>query len=411
MAFVLAVGTVLAAHPASAQPRGPAMAPRPAPRPGAPPTEEPEPPADEEATPHPVAALAKEGEGEGEGAPQLVPKFATGFVLVTSSYTAVPRAVPRNRYDSALSAVAGVAVVGQPWEKWDYLAYTLASLQASSITGTGGAVSPEQITIRYTPTKPFSLQAGWMRMPFSMSQSSVIAQSMFPTRPEASSLFFTGADAGLLAAYEQTSGIVHAKAGAFDGSSLGLTMPQLTTRGPASVVSLEVTPLGPMKPLEADFGETPFRFGVSLAGLYRSAKAYDTRGYEALAMRDWRFAVSLRASYRGAFVQGEYLQAVQTDDLSRRPRIARGAYAEASYYLAVQKKLGLSPVARVSWSVQDESFFPLHVLALQAGLALYPRGEIPDPSVLRFILQYRGERRVEELEVAHGVILSGMYRF
>ena len=204
---------------------------------------------------------------------------------------------------------------------------------------------------------------------------------------------------------------MHVKAGLFDGASLGLTFPQLTTRGPVGVLSVEASPLGAMKALEADFGDTPFRFAFSAAGLYRSAQAYDGRGYEALSMRDWRIAFALRASYRGAFLQGEYLQATQSDDLSRRPRIARGAYAEASYYLAVQKKLGLSPVARVSWSVQDESFFPLHVVALQAGLALYPRGDVPDPSVLRFILQYRGERRVEELEVAHGVILSGMYRF
>jgi hypothetical protein len=418
--LVVAVAAGVTTRDARAQGRTPATAPRPAPGPRQLPVargDEDEPSAadpgeDDTPTPHPAAALAKDGgEGEQEQAAQLVPKFATGFVLVTASYQAIPRAVPRNRYDGSLSSVAGVAAVGQPLEKWDYLAYVLASLQASAVSGTGGAVSPEQITIKYTPTKPFSLQAGWMRLPFSLSQSSVIATSMFPTRPEASSVFQTGADAGLLAAWDPTSGLVHVKAGVFDGLSLGLTIPQLTTRGPVTAASVEVTPLGPMKALEADFGETPFRVGLSASALYRSAKAFDPRGYEALTMHDARFALALRASWRGAFLQGEYLQAVQTDDLSRRPRLTRGAYAEASYYLAVKKKLGLSPVARVSWSVQDESFFPLHVMALQAGLALYPRGDIPDPSALRFILQYRGERRVEELEVAHGAILSGMYRF
>ncbi len=415
VALAVAWTCTAVAPDARAQVRPPAGAPRPPPRPGLPvdPNAEdpaPEAPADDQPTPHPAAATAGDEAAE-EPAPQLVPKFATGFVLMTLSFNAIPRAVPRSRYDGILSGIAGVAAVGTPWEKWDYLAYVLVTAQTSYVTGTSGGVLPEQITIKYTPTKTFSLQAGWMRTPFSISQSSVIAYSMFPTRPEATTLFLTGADAGLLASYDPTSGLVHVRAGAFDGSSLGLTLPQVTTRGPATVLSVELTPLGPMKPLEADFGDTPFRFGVSAAGLYRFARAFDPRGYEALESTDARIALAVRAAFRGAFVQGEYLQAVQTDELSRRPRITRGAYLEASYYLAVKKKLGLSPAARVSWSVQDESFFPNHVLGLQAGVAVYPRGDVPDPSTLRFLLQYRGERRVEELEVAHGALLSGMYRF
>lgn len=416
----LMTALVLPGLPATAfaQGRGPAVAPRPSPTPRPPPrtprppkTGEPEEGSDEgdgsdEPTPHPAAAIAKDEEEE---APPIVPKFATGFVMLTSSFQAIPRAVPRNRYDASLFGIAGVAAVGQPAPKWDYLAYVLALVSTSAVNGTSGGITPEQITLRYTPTKPLSFTAGWMRMPFSLSQSSVIFTSMFPTRPEATTLFYTGADAGLLAAFE--SEIVHAKAGLYDGSSLGLTTPQLTTRGPVTTVNLEVTPLGAMPALEADFGATPFRFGVALSGLHRASRAFEPRGYEALEMTDVRFGVSLRASYRGLFAQGEYLQSIQTDDLSRRTRITRGAYGEGSAYFPIKKALGLSPVARLSWSVQDGTFFPLHVIAFQSGIALYPRADLPDPSVLRFILQYRTERRVEELEVAHGVLFSGMYRF
>lgn len=371
-----------------------------------------EPDAEKAIAPHPSAAMAKEGEAAAqEEPPNIVPKFATGFVMATTGVAAVPAAVPKNRLDYTLQGIAGIAAVGTPWEKWDYLAYIITTVQASAISGTAGSVAPEQITIRYSPTKEFSLQAGYMRMPFSLAQSAVIANAMFPTRPEPTIIFQGGADAGLMAGYETKEGELRVKAGLFDGLSLGLTLPQLITRGPVVVASIEVSPLGGMKAQEADFGESPFRIMVSGSFLYRSASAYDPTGYAGLDLQDTRFTGALRLGFKGIFVQGEYLQAVQTDDRSNRARITRGAYGEASYYAAIKKKVGISPLARIGWSEQDESFFPLHVVSLHGGLAFYPRGDVPDPGVLRFVLQYRSERRIEERETGYGGVLSAMLRF
>lgn len=361
-------------------------------------------------SPHPAAATAPPGAGE-EEASQLVPKFATGFAMATATMQSIPAAVARNQLDYGLLGLLGVGAVGSPWEKWDYVAYLIGSIQSSAVGGTGGGVMAEQITLRFSPTKEFSVQAGWMRMPFSLAQAAVIITSMFPTRPEATHFFHTGADAGVQLGYETASGVVRVRGGVFDGLSLGFTLPQHTTRGPVSVLSIELSPLGAMKPQEADFGDTPFRFAVTGAVLYRKSNAYDPTGFKGLNVEDVRFAGAIRAGYKGFFLQGEYLQAGLSDDLSARPRIVRAAYGEASFYTAIKKKVGISPIARVEWSEHDANFFPLHVTTLHAGVAVFPSADIPDPSALRFILNYRGERRVEEFETAHGVVLSGMYRF
>jgi hypothetical protein len=374
------------------------------------PDEEPGEPA---TSPHPVAAIeagGASGPEEQEGS-QLVPKFATGFLMVTTSTQAIPAAPPRNQLDYALQGIAGVAAAGTPWEKWDYLAYLIAAVSADAINGTGGSVAPDQITLRYSPQKALSFQVGYMRMPFSLAQSATITSAMFPARPEPTQIFQAGSDAGVLAAYEPASGLVRAKAGLFDGLSLGLTIPQHVTRGPVVTLFAEVAPFGAMKQQEADFGDTPLRVALSGSLLYRSGTAYDPSGYAGLSQRDTRFTGALRFGYKGVFVQGEYLQAVQTDDLSSRPRIARGAYGEGSYYAAIHKKVGLSPIARLGWSAQDADFFPLHIVTFNAGMALYPRGDLPDPSALRFVFQYRSERHIEEKETGYGALASVMLRF
>lgn len=357
-----------------------------------------------------MRAPAESSDGESD-APNIVPKFASGFLMATATSQAIPNTVPRHQFDVGLQGVIGVAAAGTPWEKWDYLAYLIASVSADAINGTGGVVAPDQITLRFSPVKSLSFQAGWMRMPFSLSQSSTITNSMFPTRPEPTLIFQAGADAGLLASYETSSGVVRAKAGLFDGLSLGLTLPQHVTRGPVLTLFAEVAPLGGMKPQETADGDTPFRFALSASLLHRDGTAYDPSGFEGLDVHDTRFTAALKLGYKGAFLQGEYLQAVQSDTLSSRTRIARGAYGEASYYVALRKKIGLSPISRVGWSVQDEEFFPLHILTFHAGLAFYPRADLTDPSSLRFIIQYRSERHVEEKETGYGGLVSGMIRF
>ena len=374
--------------------------------------DEPQPGDEPSVSPHPIAAIAKANE-DASGAPKdpLVPKFASGFILANGSAQSVPSALARSRFDDSLNTVIGVSAGGTPYERWEYLAYLVASVAADAVNGAGGSVAPEQITVQFKPVRDLALIAGYIRIPFSVGQSAVITSSMFPTRPEPTALFQSGADAGVIAVYEALEHRVRFKAGFFDGLSLRLTLPQHTTIGPVVSASTEVSPLGALQPLEADFGASPFRFAVGGGILYRDGTAYDPSGYRGLHLSDTRVAASLRVAFRGLYVQGEYLHSLRTDDLSFRSHLARGVYGEASYYVAVRRKIGLAPLTRAGWSVQDEGFFPLHDVTAEAGLALYPRGDLAQPGGLRFVLEYQSERRIEEAETAYGALASVMYRF
>ena len=358
---------------------------------------------------HPAAATAKSDDDK-SSVDHLVPKAAGGFLLLNGTLSSVPSAVARNQTDYGLVASIGVSASGTPWEKWEYLAYVTSGIATDAVTGTGGSVAPEQITVTVHPIKEVSIQAGYMRIPFSLGQATVITSSMFPTRPEPTALFQSGADAGILAGYESHEGRLKAKAGLFDGLSLNLTVPNHTTRGPVLSAWTEVAPLGGMTPLEGDFNGSPLRFAVSGGLVYRKGIAYDAQGYQGLGVNDIRFSIAARLAFKGLYVQGEYLQDLRTDDLSERPRLARGTYGEASYHFLV-KKLGLAPVTRLGWSVQDEGFYPLHVVTGDVGLALYPRGDLANRGGVRVLVEYQSERHIEDRETAYGGVASVMARF
>jgi len=345
-----------------------------------------------------------------QGAEGLLPKMAGGFLLLNGSLQSLPTAVAQSRSDYGLAGIVGVSAVGHPWERWEYVAYVTASVVTNAVAGTAGFFAPEQITISYRPVKDLSFAVGYQRIHFSLGQAQVIALSMFPTRPEPTALFHVGADAGLLASYGSEEGVVHVRAGVFDGLSLNQTFPGHTSRGPVLSVSLEIAPLGAMLPLEADFKGSPFRFALHAGVVHRLGTAYDPAGYRGVGFDDLRFALSARLAFRGLYAQGEYLEDIQSDDLSARRRLTRGAYGEVSYHVLVGK-IGLAPLTRLAWSVQDASFFPLHTVNATAGLALYPRGDLTRRGSVRLVLQYLSERRVREAETAYGGLASVMTLF
>ena len=344
-------------------------------------------------------------------ADRLYPKAASGFLLVNGNFQSVPSAVARSRADYGVSAVVGVSASGHPWEGWDYLGYVTASIGADAVNGASGSFSPEQITISYHPTKSLTLAGGYLRLPFSIGQATVIANSLFPTRPEPSGLFQGGADAGILATYESPEARVRVKAGLFDGVSLLSAIPFSTTRGPVLAAYTEVAPLGAMSPLEGDFKGSPFRFALTGGIVYRRGSVYRTDGLLGTSFDDVRLALSLRIAVKGFYAQGEYLQDASHGSLDVRDRVSRGAYGEVSYHVLVGEKIGLSPLARVGWSAQDATFFPLHVVTAHAGLALYPRGDLAQRGGVRLVLEYLSERHIEESETAYGGLASVLTRF
>ena len=360
-----------------------------------------------EITAHPVAAL----EGSDSLLEKLAPANVGGFVLANGAVQSVPSATPRNQTDYNLTSVFGISASGHPFEKWEYRGFITANVSTSALNGTGGGFSPEYIAFTYHPVDHVRLEGGYIRIPFSVGQSTVITNSMFPTRPQPTELFQGGADAGLLASYESPEGRLRARIGVFDGLSLNTSVPNHTTRGPVGSVSTEISPLGGMPGIEGDYKDSPFRFALAAGAIYRAGTAYDPKGYEGIGVHDFGIALAARFSLHGLYGQAEYLQDVRTDDLSGRPHLTRGAYGETSYHVRVRRRVGLSPMFRLGWSEADAQFFPLHIVTGNAGLALYPRGDLANRGSVRIIVEYQSERRIEEGETGYGVLASVLANF
>ncbi len=362
-------------------------------------------PAPDSVSPHPVAAT---GDDESLGK-DLVPKRVFGFVLANGSLTHVPTSVARTRTTYQLASVLGLSAAGHPLEKWEYEAFITTNVN-TDINGTSGSFAPELIALTYKPIDHVSLRIGYMRIPFSVGQSSVITNSMFPTRPQPTQLFQGGADAGFLAGYDSEGGKLRGRLGVFDGLSLNTVVPDHTTRGPVISVSTEVSPLGEMPRIEGDYKKSDFRFALAAGLVYRVGTAFDRSGYSGLGVDDLGVAFAARMAFKGLYVQGEYLQYRRTDTLSGRPRVTRGTYGEASYHVRV-KRMGLSPMARLGWSEGDAGFYPLEIITGNVGFAFFPRGDLDDRGRVRLVLEYQGERRVAEGETGYGALGSVMARF
>lgn len=355
-------------------------------------------------TPHPVAAQVDESTLE-----RLAPHFAGAFVLGVGQIQSVPSAVPQRKVDYAFTSVFGAGVEGRVFDTWGYTAIVTANTN-TNLDGTNGGFAPELIKFEWHPHDRIWVDGGYIRIPFSVGQSTIISSSMFPTRPQPTELFQGGADAGLLARYESDEGKVRVRAGVFDGLSLRTQVPDYTTRGPVVSLSTEFSPLGGMPGLQGDYKHSEFRFALAAGGIYRRGTAFDPTGYAGLGVQDIGVALAARIWFKGFYLQAEYLRDYRTDDLSGRPKLTQGAYAETSYHVIANRR-GISPMARLGWSEADGQFFPLHVITGNAGIAFFPRADLDDRGRVRFILAYQTERRVEESESAYGVIGSILYGF
>jgi hypothetical protein len=263
----------------------------------------------------------------------------------------------------------------------------------------------EEATINYSPFPWYTVTAGHQRIPFSVGAGATITAQMFPSRPGPTSVFMTGPDDGLVNTFMFLDERIQARVGIFNGNSLGLQLTSTTTAGPVWSAFFDLHPLGKMPPREGDSGRGPFRVGIGLGVLYRVGTLYDDKGYQATRFRDMRLSTALRASYYGIFLQGELLRRLQTDDLSSRPASATGAYAQASYYVRALPTIALGPLARYGVTVQDQAFAPQQTTSFEAGVALYPRADLPEPDSIRVIAEFLQERRSPSGEVSNGGVL------
>ena len=446
-AFVASMAVTGAAF--GQQPPAPAPAPVPAPAPAVPGTEpkpaEPKPkdglfdePGDEMAGKTPgYRAAGFPAEPPAAGTP-LTRLRITGFLAPLVAVQQRDAAVPRDRLTlGVLSTRAGLRFKGNPFEQWSYFveigfdatvlnnrtgAQKILTDVSVDQTASGGtsthttytfitAVPVEQATITWSPSPYYDLTIGRMRAPFSVGHGATITAQMFPTRPGPTSVFMSGADEGLLNTVTLIEERMQIRAGVFNGSSLGLQLPNTTPIGPVLSLFTDVHPLGKMPSMEGDSGRGPFRFAGGIGMLYRIGTLYDDTGYEATRFRDFRLSAALRAAWRGLFVQGEYLRRLQTDDLSLRPSSAHGTYGQVAWYVPIVDRYAFAPIGRLGYSTQDEEYAKQTTTSYEAGVIFYPRADLKEPDAIRITLQYAGEQRTPAKEIANGAILHMLMKW
>jgi hypothetical protein len=366
-------------------------------------------------------------------APSLTRVDIQGYVNLGVSVTSRPRALPRDRFSYDLrSSVAGLIIRGTPFEQFSYTlhfgvnpapARIADAVEIVDQNGNGSAEGVayryryltlfpvEEVSIAYSPADWFQVKGGHFYMPFSPGASVLVTAQMFPARPGPTQVFMTGADWGLMASTALLERRMLLSFGVFNGSSLGLGDPATTSLGPALNLFFDVHPLGRMPRAEGDPQRGPFRFALGGGTIYRNGVLFDRTGYESTRFREVRLDVALRASVLGFFLQGEILRRLQTDDLSARPSAATGAYVQASYFQPLSETFAIAPIARYGVSEQDQQYFPRTIKELEVGMAFYPRADLAEPNRLRFILQYDGEFREPEDDVAHAGVFHGQLRW
>jgi hypothetical protein len=270
----------------------------------------------------------------------------------------------------------------------------------------------EEATATFAPHPVVDIRAGIMRIPFTLEQQTPNAELMFPNRSPPNDVFLTSSDVGALLEGHFGSGRLEASAGVFSGNSLGLTLKSTVVRGVATSFRADVNPFGAFPFWEGDPKRGPFRLGAGFGLIYRPVTLYDEEsGYEVASAHDVRVCASLRMAFAGIFLGVEYLHRQQTDSASSRPQTADGAYAQASYFFRILTWLGIAPIGRLGFVVEDTSVEPRTTGWTDAGISLYPAADAPEPDALSLTVQYLGERRFTEGESAHGALSQLRVRF
>ncbi len=349
-------------------------------------------------------------------APDLASIAMTWYLLPTGSVAYQKQAVPIDRFVyGIISTRFGLIVTAAPYPKWTVTghvgfdaSYVRAGVGAATVIPNGPITTTvilDEATVAYHPTEWLDFKLGHQRLPFSIAHAVVLTGQMFPQRPGPTSTFLAGPDDGALATVTFLEERLRASTGVFNGQSLALELPGSTAVGPTWSAFLAAQPLGSMNPQEGDPKRGPFRFELGVGGLLRKGELYDASGFGSTAFRDVRANAAIRASFAGAFLQGEYLYRLQTDDLSLRPASARGLYVEGSYYIPVST-VALSPLARYGYSIVNQEFDPRSANTFEGGIAFYPLADLEQPDSLRIITHYSYELRRPFREASHGAVLN-----
>ncbi len=417
--------------------------------------QQPPPPSVAQPRPEPIpspqpAAIGESGESEESGASGKNNLFrqafrVSGYVQPQYTFRSRPGARPRDRQELGASATrAGILFEGEPVTRWSYTVHLvfgaalidrIANADAGKTDGPGGddyllvlerQTSPgftvERLAVEYEPVrfKPKAselvrvrLSLGQMRIPFTAQNRSQNFALMFPRRSTTNNVFLLGTDLGAQANAAIWDERFELSFGVYNGT--GLAVSESNERGTLLASRVDIQPLGGFPYSEGDLDRGPFRLGVGAGLLYYPSRNFDNSGEDTTKRsRDLRASASLRLAVRGFYVQSEFLRRQRTDNLTNRPLVATGAYAQTSYFIALpatpNNRFGLAPAARFGWTELDQRFAPRAAMFTETGMLFYI-GNDERPDVIRILAQYQGEWRKSEAQQAHGATVQVQVRF
>ena len=352
-----------------------------------------------------------------------------GFVKPVFSALVRTASLPEEQLDIGLtSSRAGVILDGEALPHWQYRVFfvvgspTFEALTAARAvdsdndgvvdqvgTRSRGALGDivRETSLSWVPSSGFRIRAGRMPVPFTSAAQSADVALLFSERAGPNELFLADDDLGALAEARTRGGTVLAKAGVFNGTGTGSRGGQ---RGVLALARIDLQPLGDFAFDETNPARTEPRLGLGASVIWHPYRGFDGVGFPRVQVNDLRASVSLRAGVAGFTLALEGLHRQQTDNLTNRPVVASGAYAQAGWRLPV----GLEPIGRVGWSAEDRAFDPRVTVWTEGGFNLYPALGHPDPARrndMRLTIAYQGEHRLTEGESAHAGVLSGVLRF
>jgi hypothetical protein len=384
----------------------------------------------------PIAAAAAT-ETKTETAAEAPPPRArridiSGYVQPQFGVRYRPGAVPRDRTDySAEQTRTGLIVEGNPIPAWRYTLHVVvgaelvgAVTEAESVDRDGDGepdevsflsrastgIALERAAIDWDPLENVGISVGQMRIPLTVENQISNTALMFPNRAAPGEIFLGGSDLGALGRLSARGDRLRVAAGVFNGTDPTSAIEE-SARGPLYAVRADVDPMGPMLGGGRDTERGTLRVGFGAGVLYYPSTTFDAAGFEGAQLRDLRASLSARAAARGFYLQGEILRRQRTDSLSSRPLVATGAYGQGSYYVPIAEGMAISPMARLGWIAEDQSFEPRETLWTEAGASLHLRTDRQSPDDLRLTLQYLGERRLTERETAHGAVAQLQLRW
>ncbi len=349
-----------------------------------------------------------------------------GFVSPRFSATVRPDAVPEDRLTVGLAgSSAGITFSGEPAEQWRFKTYLrVGSDTFDAVTGVGtvdrdndGAVDGVTTTTRgalgqivreasitWAPREVFGVRIGRMPIPFTSAAQSPDTALLFPDRAGPNAAFLADDDLGGLGELN-LGGRLLASAGLFNGTGVGAG--STSDLGVLYLGRVDVNPLGDFDFDETDPLSSELRVGVGAGVIYNPYTSYDAAGYADVQFSDLRGSVSFRMAVAGLSVAVEALRRYQTDSLTQRPVEATGAYGQAGWYLP----MGLEPIFRLGWAVEDQSFDPRQTVWTDAGFNLYPVQEEGSKDTVKLTAQYISESRVTELETARGLSVQAQIKW